>query len=644
MTFQRPQLFHEYVKSNNKSYAVIFENLLDETRQTWNVSGTIKKFYDERVKGTSQILNSTITLDSPEEWKYFYAVRMMIGSENEFDWYPEKVGSFFVNWLLKMISTSNGIDLEDKVSLLEQFDSTFIVPEMNISVLNFAHLHTLNDFKQLLVSEDIANKLGSGTTDVEIENYLANFPSSFYKCFDQEKSYFEGIKFEANPENEEPYMLKSPCIEKRNLNVCADYCNWSNESQYFFSETNFLSLMKYALPQPKILSEQDESEYEMMAKIVGKESLLKKPKVAPMPLIILCKYQKNKGWVGQDIGMDVKFCDNFVQVPSDVGVCVSGAIDTSNIFTSDFYHDDNKSMKIKGGTIYSSATFFLEAEQGMESYPFPIKMQLHQRSDLAQILLEFSQDHNTRPFTLIRGNEYTFEVGIDGRIITQNFRELPIDRRKCKLPNEVADNFWFKHYSKRQCKYQCRTILAFNACGCIPWDIFRVGSYPKCDIFGRTCFRNVMENITNTDVACKDCHNDCLYLRYRYKVTKSAMYMQENIKFLSDGCNGMKALCNYVEDKNHTLNDKYSPGENEIPRLNRMIVVNIVFPTSEADLTVMDVRYTLIDKITSLGGSFGLFTQFTGCSIIAVIHLIILTTKQICIFFKDLKSKLCRRN
>ena len=75
-----------------------------------------------------------------------------------------------------------------------------------------------------------------------------------------------------------------------------------------------------------------------------------------------------------------------------------------------------------------------------------------------------------------------------------------------------------------------------------------------------------------------------------------------------------------------------------------MIIVNIVFPTSEADLTVLDVRYTLIDKITSLGGSFGLFTQFTGCSVIAVIHLIILTIKQLFTFFKGLKRKFCRRN
>ena len=113
----------------------------------------------------------------------------------------------------------------------------------------------------------------------------------------------------------------------------------------------------------------------------------------------------------------------------------------------------------------------------------------------------------------------------------------------------------------------------------------------------------------------------------------------------SDTCYGIKALCNYLLDKNHTFGDKYLPDlKDSKDRFYGLIVVNIVFPTSEADLTVMDVRYTLIDKITSLGGSFGLFTQFTGCSIIAVIHLIILTIKQICIFCKDLKSKFCPGN
>ena len=666
-TLQRSKLLHQYVISNNISYHVIFKNLLDELRNTWNISGAIMKFYNERVHGISQLSNtdiafSDIALGSKDEWMYFYAVRMVIGSNNELDWHPENVGSLFFDWLLHSFQTVE-IRTEDQLSLAEQLDKAFTNSEMNISIINFAHLHILNDFKQLLISEDIANQLGLGNRDVNVENYWPNIPSSFYKCFNQENSYFKDINLKANSENEETYMLKSPCIEKRHLNVCAEYCKWTNESKKFFTNKEFMSLMKYASPQAKVLIEQDPSEYQMAAKIVGKESLKKKPKVAPVPLIILCKYQKHQGWEGEEIGMNARFCDSFVQVPSDVGICLSGAMNRADIFKNDkseIYGEDGNFKRIKGGTFSSSATFILDTNYGKGSNSGKIQMQIHPRTELAQILHELNQDHSTRSFTLTKGHEYIFEVDIDGRIITENFRHLPIDQRKCKLQNEVADDFWFKYYSKRHCQYKCRTLLAYNVCGCIPWDIFRVGSYPECDVFGRTCFKNTLENITHSNDLCVHCYDDCQYLRYKYKLTKEVTdtiqeelfqdnYDKLHVKFSSfyGKCSGMKALCHYLEDKNHTLHDKYSPERDSEDLQNKfegMIIVNIVFPTSKADLTVLDVRYTLIDKITSLGGSFGLFTQFTGCSIIAVIHLIILTIKQICIFFKDLKAKFCPRN
>ena len=643
--FQRSKLLYEYATTNNMSYSALYEDLMEELLQTWNISRAVEKFYKQRVGNNSEVSNMTIKFETKDEWNDFYTARMIIGSESEFDWYPENVGSFFINRLLETFRNRFTRRPEDKVSISDQFDTAFTIPEMNISILNFANLHTTNDFKQLLVSEDIAKKLKSFTLEskmIDVKDYLANFPSSFYECFEQEKLYFEKTS-ETNLEIEETYMLKSPCIEIRHLNNCAEYCQWSKESEWsqFFADKEFSNLMKYALPQANVPNKQGNSEYELMSKIVGKESLKKKPKIAPVPLVILCKYQKYHGWEGQDIGMDVKFCDSFVEVPSDVGICASGAMNTEDIFNSNIYVAEENSRKIQGGTYFSEATIFLN--NGADFHK--IQMQIHPRTELAQILHELNQDHATRSFTLKKGHEYNFEVSIDGRMITENFRELPIDERKCKLQDEVDANSWFKFYSKRQCKYKCRTLLAYNTCGCIPWDIFHHGSYPECDIFGRTCFMNVIENITLTKGQCEDCHNDCQYLRYRYKVTENVI--KDHVKFSSDGCSGIKALCNYLEDKNHTLYNKYSSKRNSVDKRRRfkaMIAVNIVFPISEVDLTVLDVRYTLIDKITSLGGSFGLFTQFTGCSIIAVIHLIILTIKQICIFCKDLKSKFCHRN
>ena len=656
---QRSQLLHEYIKLNNLSYAFIYKKLFDELPHQWNISGAIEKFYNKSVKGISQSSKTIIALESTNEWRYFYAVRSIIGSDKELDWYPENLGSFFITWLLEM-SKDPRVKVEDRILFSEHLDKAFIIPDMNISILNFVHLHTKNDFQQLL-DFDIAKMKKS---HYDVAKYLVNFPSSFSKCFSEEKSYFHQITLEKNSDDEhkEPYMLKSPCVEKRHVNVCVEYCQLRNKSKYYFSEKEFISLMKYALPQSKVTNEQDETEHKMSAKIVGKESLKRKPKFAPAPLVILCKFHKYQGWEGEEIGMDLKFCDSFVQVPTDVGVCLTGAINRADIIKSDEsvnYGDFGTSKKIRGGTIFSKATFFLNTEYGRSSpVPSTIEMHIHQRTELAQILHELDQDHSRRSFTLKSGHEYTFEVSIEGRMITENFRELPIKQRKCKLPNEVDETSWFNYYSKRHCKYTCRVKLAYAACLCIPWDIYHIGNYPECDVFGRTCFKNTMENITQSNDLCDDCYDDCQYLKYRYKLTNIATdtiqhkYGGKNdklhVKFHhSYVCKGMKALCHYLEDKNNTLYDIYSPERHYYDlrkRFEGMIVVNIVFPTSEADLTVMDVRYTLIDKITSLGGSFGLYTQFTGCSVIAVIHLVILTIKQMFTFFKDLKLKFCRRN
>ena len=84
------------------------------------------KFYNERVHGISQLSNTDIAftdiaLDSKDEWMYFYAVRMVIGSNNELDWHPENVGSLFFNWLLHSFQTVE-IRVEDQLSLAEQLD------------------------------------------------------------------------------------------------------------------------------------------------------------------------------------------------------------------------------------------------------------------------------------------------------------------------------------------------------------------------------------------------------------------------------------------------------------------------------------------------------------------------------------------
>ena len=660
---------YEYAKTNNLSYHDIYQELVKELLQTWNVSEAVDKFYESRAENIRNISNTTVEFENNEEWSYFHAIRQYsVEMDKKFDWFPEKIGSFFVNKILHYLKSQmyykNKPKIIEKIlQIADGLHEAFTIPGMNISLINLAHLHTINDFRQLLAFEDLGYMVGySGWGKVSLTDYLANFPSSFYDCFKEERSYMEQNDSE-EPSNE-PYIMKSPCMENRHVEICKEYCEWSNKSQWsdFFSKKEFYSLMRYALPQGKIVMKQDESELNVVKTLVGHEGTGKKPIIAPVPLVIFCKYLKNQPWIGQDIGMDAKVCDDFEQIPSDVGICVSRGIDATRIFKNQEFGNGQKSKKMKGGMYSGVATFFLDTDNVKTSQLYKrtidspldsIQMQIHSGNEMAQILYDKRQDHNTRSFTLKRGYEYTFEVSIDGQVLRKNFHELPMGKRNCRLPNEVEEKSWFNSYSKQNCKHQCRTLIAYKQCGCIPWDIYHFGNYNECDVFGRTCFMNAMKNITHAGDLCHGCDDDCQYLRYRFKLKRTEKIFTEGYE---DGkyaafdpfddnkeCIGMNAICKYLQDKNLTLDDKYYIKEKSVDDMvekhNGLIVVNIIFASSVVDLTVLDVRYTLIDKITSLGGSIGLFTQFTGCSIIAIIHLAILMIKSICMLIKNFKEK-----
>ena len=65
-----------------------------------------------------------------------------------------------------------------------------------------------------------------------------------------------------------------------------------------------------------------------------------------------------------------------------------------------------------------------------------------------------------------------------------------------------------------------------------------------------------------------------------------------------------------------------------IRTLNRnMIIVRIAFKTSEIEVTVLDSRTTLADKIAKFGGTFGLWVQLSRCSLLVLINVIVVVIK-----------------
>ena len=133
--------------------------------------------------------------------------------------------------------------------------------------------------------------------------------------------------------------------------------------------------------------------------------------------------------------------------------------------------------------------------------PGEVQFQLHQSKEIA---LEESGLRKS-PFaslTLKAGHEYHIEILPHGEISTTAFKKLSFMQRKCHLENEVFEDSIFKTYTAKNCKYECHVKVAGEICSCIPWDFIHNTNKEECDVFGRTCFHNAINNVTKLNTDC----------------------------------------------------------------------------------------------------------------------------------------------
>ena len=86
---------------------------------------------------------------------------------------------------------------------------------------------------------------------------------------------------------------------------------------------------------------------------------------------------------------------------------------------------------------------------------------------------------------------------------SEGFKKFEVNQRDCLFENEVEISSVFKVYTKNNCKYECYVKNATDTCKCIPWDFIHFGQQFKipdteCDVFGRACFFNAMEDLTKS--------------------------------------------------------------------------------------------------------------------------------------------------
>ena len=91
-----------------------------------------------------------------------------------------------------------------------------------------------------------------------------------------------------------------------------------------------------------------------------------------------------------------------------------------------------------------------------------------------------------------------------------------------RLDHEIFDNSTHPIYTKANCIFDCKVNLAFTTCKCIPWDfVNNIQGAEECDIFGRTCFFNMIETLSHgSDEKCSHCIEECDSIKYRRRVIK----------------------------------------------------------------------------------------------------------------------------
>ena len=111
-------------------------------------------------------------------------------------------------------------------------------------------------------------------------------------------------------------------------------------------------------------------------------------------------------------------------------------------------------------------------------------------------------------------------------------------------------------------------------------------------------------------------------------------------------CLGSEIFCEYIRDDNNTMSDrllkqalwpaKYIKHgtrtestflKSATTFFNNTIIVRLRYKSSEVEFTKLDVRTTTTDKIANFGGTFGIWAELTGCSLLGMINLLIISFK-----------------
>ena len=515
----------------------------------WNITDNAIKFLTEMVGHNNKSVDIKINITDGESWKYIWGLRRFYGYKirsypSLFEWNTKNIGSF----LVKNMNGQNGGCLKGMIQDLRQL---FTLPSQTVSLQEIALMYSIMDFREL--------RENSWGQSPNAPPPLLDLKTTFADCFAHSASnLFNPLEMKQQSKSFDHVHINiktSPCREIDQYPKCLDYCKWHKD---YFSKSkfeDFLTIMRYALPQRKIELEPFlPNEKEMAARLFGiNRTRNLESSFAPSSMTTFCHIAE-KGYIGDDIGLSSPVCNDFFPTPTDYGICLTRNIDLNDIMnvknTYEQYFELHNIVKdAESSSKWSESTFVIFIDSLNElSQTYPrnshvrvkdgeIQFQLHQSKEIAKIYLESNYNRLTASMILKANQEYYIDVTPTGQISSVNYKALNLQQRKCHLVHEVSDSSMFKIYTKRNCEYECLVTIAMKECGCIPWDFMANTEIEQCDVFGRTCFFTVIENATTfSNTLCPGCDNECDFVNYNKVITKEHILANEHESEYLDTC------------------------------------------------------------------------------------------------------------
>ena len=700
-------MLYQYGLNNNKTMQDIYKELSNRLKKAskmtkWNITEVALDFLDEK---TGQLNESKkLVTKFNDAFRYVIAItrfyHLVITYPDRTEWANDYYGMFFLkDWIIENNRTDKNLgsifiknlnlmmnNINDITyscfgkKYFDQFHKLFTIPGQNVSLIDIAYIYSLIDFNQLskntrFSKNDKDEIWGPPPSLVSIKNsFLSCFKDVTNNDHGEIKNDFDFYEYLAFKK----YSGTSPCTKLEIQSQCTEYCNWHKRLFNALQKEEFLTIMRYALPQRKIILDPIlPYEQKLAEKLFGPKNLKTlTQKLAPSSMAVFC-FRNDVGFLGDDLGVSEKVCDDFFPSPTDDGMCLTRSMDIKNVLHRNSYFDtifeadeqpENEKMDSRSLWSKTSMVIFTdEINKLRQTYPQKMKtgvgeiqFQLHQSKELGSILA--SDNDFTTSFTLTAGNEYYIRVAPTGQISTDGFRNLDIQQRNCLLDQEISKKSIFKKYSINNCIYECHVELSKDQCQCIPWDFIDTDSniQDECDVFGRKCFFNAMENLTRQFHTnhCDHCIKECDFVKFNKEITKeeslTKMINHGDVKgkYISyesmlGNISGNKPLKEFIRDNDNIFADEgtkniwntfakpefsHHPKEHEygtkrFDMYRDLIIIHLKF--MQPQFNQIDVKQTTMDKFANFGGNFGIFAEITGVSFLGILNFLILFCKML---------------